>query len=95
MEIRSNYQCCTCGECGIHFAIPVEYWLQLRDNHETFYCPKGHPRYYPKESDEEKLKKQLNTCKRKIDDLSYEKEVAQKSAISYKAHFKRVKNKAV
>ena len=49
-----------CGKCGIAFAVPPE-WLKARKgDHSTFYCPNGHPRYFPGESDAEKLQRRLD-----------------------------------
>jgi hypothetical protein len=64
----------TCCKCGIQFSIPDEYLNKLRRCHNTFYCPNGHPQYYPGKTDEEKkieaLERQVNFFK---DDRDYYK----------------------
>ena len=35
--------CCT---CGIAFGLPDTYDTRLRDTHDLFYCPNGHPQSY-------------------------------------------------
>lgn len=57
MNIEMAIQVCI--NCGIVFAITKEQEQNLRQSHESFYCPKGHSQYYPALSDKEKLKKQL------------------------------------
>lgn len=49
----------TCGACGVTFGLPTALLTTYRRTHQTWYCPNGHSRYYPGESDEEKLKKAL------------------------------------
>jgi len=49
----------TCLTCGIQYAIPDDYDQELRKNHRTFYCPRGHTMYYPEETEEERLRKAL------------------------------------
>lgn len=48
-----------CGECGVVFALSDEFRDQRKQDHRTWYCPNGHPRHYPGESREERLKRQL------------------------------------
>ena len=49
----------TCGTCGISFAVP-DWWFKSRENdHAIFYCPNGHQAYFPGESEEERLRRQL------------------------------------
>lgn len=40
-----------CGECGISFAAPEGFWSNRRGDHKTWYCPNGHARHYPGESE--------------------------------------------
>jgi len=43
-----------CSECGITYGIPETFIEELQRSHKTFYCPNGHSRYFPDESDLEK-----------------------------------------
>jgi hypothetical protein len=49
----------SCGSCGTAFAIAEQLYKQRRKDHGSFYCPNGHNRYFPGESEEEKLRRQL------------------------------------
>lgn len=48
-----------CYRCGITFAMPKETMNNFKDNHKSFYCPFGHPQYFPAENRVEILKRQL------------------------------------
>lgn len=48
-----------CGECGIPFAVPQNYYNKLRETHETWHCPNGHERHYSGENEKEKLQRML------------------------------------
>lgn len=46
-------ECASTG-CGVVFALTDNYIAARRRDHATWYCPNGHSRYYPGESDIEK-----------------------------------------
>lgn len=57
----------TCGKCGIPFAVP-DNWRQKRmEDHETFYCPNGHPRAFTGKSDAQQLRDELARTKAQLD----------------------------
>lgn len=57
--LSTTYEVVACCNCGIHFAMPKDFINRRRQDHETFYCPKGHGNYYPQKNETEILKKQL------------------------------------
>lgn len=57
--VRTSLVTHTCLTCGIQYAIPADYDEELKLNHRTFYCPRGHTQYYPSETEEERLRKAL------------------------------------
>jgi hypothetical protein len=44
----------SCGKCGIAFGLAEDFQRARRKDHETFYCPNGHPRAYLGESAQER-----------------------------------------
>jgi hypothetical protein len=44
---------CTHSGCGVTFALDDEYVTARRIDHETWYCPNGHPRCWPAKNREE------------------------------------------
>ena len=77
--IETTFATCCCASCGIQYAIPERRQRELRENHETFYCPNGHTQWYPQKSEAEKLRDELKRKEqaakakaeiiKKIDDL--------------------------
>lgn len=49
----------TCIKCGVLFAMPETWQTEFRKTHESFTCPAGHSQFYPGETVEEKLRKQV------------------------------------
>ena len=49
----------TCLTCHVPFKITAAHGRQLRQSHNTFYCPSGHGMYYPEETKAEKLENEL------------------------------------
>lgn len=53
-----------CANCGMTFGITTDFEGRRRDDHESFYCPKGHSQSYRQESEAERLKRQLAETER-------------------------------
>ena len=54
----------TCCKCGILFTMPTKLNTELRRNHDTFYCPSGHPQYFSVKSDIELAREEAERYKR-------------------------------
>jgi len=52
-----------CGECGVLFALTDDFIKERRKDHQTWYCPNGHSRYYPQDNETEQLRKQVERLK--------------------------------
>jgi hypothetical protein len=101
--LPSEYEVETCihENCGVHFAVPKQFQDKRRKDHKTFYCPNGHPQYYPHKSDLEILKDRNSELAYQVSNLRIErgqiiereKKVIQSRA-AYKAHFTRLKNRS-
>jgi hypothetical protein len=48
-----------CAQCSLPFGVTEHLMRERRNDHATFYCPRGHGNYYPHESDEEQLRRRL------------------------------------
>jgi len=53
-----EYVACPTSKCGGQW-LPSDKVDQLRDSHETFYCPSGHSQWFKGKSEVEKLKAQV------------------------------------
>ena len=84
----------TCISCGIQFAVPPEYVRHLRETHRTFYCPNGHNMYYPAQTEEERLRKQLLRADREIGDLREAKYQAEKQLNGALGQITKLKKRA-
>lgn len=49
-----------CCNCSIEFAMPIDFQQKRRDDHITFYCPKGHPQHYTGKTEADRLREQLD-----------------------------------
>lgn len=57
----------TCAKCAVLFAFPEQWVTAFRSSHQNFFCPAGHNNYFPAETDEEKLRKQLAQAQTNIE----------------------------
>ena len=80
-----------CAHCGIQFAITKDFDRRRREDHETFYCPKGHDQYFPQENEKERLKRQLKDVQACCVRYQNRTEYLERSRSSYRGHFNRVK----
>jgi len=74
----------TCPKCGIVFAITAVHDSNLRECHNTFYCPAGHPQSYVGKTEAERLRETLADKERS---LKYFREQEQIRADEYKKKF--------
>ncbi len=66
MTVVATLTVIQCGQCGIDFAVPQGWCDDRRRDHKDFYCPNGHSRCYPQETEEERLRKQLTNAQDRL-----------------------------
>lgn len=85
----------TCGECGIIFAVPP-HWLNARreekENNGSFYCPNGHSRQF-RETEVDRLKRQLEAEKKKLEWARGERDRAERSAAAARGQVTRLRKR--
>lgn len=82
----------TC-ECGITWAAPEGWFNEREKDHKTFFCPNGCGRYFPQESDEERLKRLLDSERRRCISAKEEANFLERSLRAYKGQVTRLKKK--
>ncbi len=82
----------SCIRCGVRFSMPTELDNQLRNCHNTFYCPNGHKQYYPGKSETEKLEEERDKYKRWYEDQKEYSNRLQRSCSALRGVITRVKN---
>lgn len=55
-----------CAGCGMPFGITTRFQKDRRNDHQTFYCPSGHPNVYRGKTDADKLRDELETMKNRL-----------------------------
>lgn len=63
LATTTTFEVDTCAECAIQFAYPTKFQQERRKDHRTFYCPNGHPLVFKAETEEERLKKELDRAR--------------------------------
>ena len=92
-------QCSSAG-CGVVFALSDNYVAARRRDHATWYCPNGHARHYPAESDIEKAQR-LRRQAREREEHAWaalsaardQLQASERSRSDYKGHLTRARNK--
>jgi hypothetical protein len=89
-----------CPECGVTYGLGLNFIESRKEDEGTWYCPNGHPRYYPKQSTEHKLREELAEQKRRTqaerDYASRERErrlVAERQRAAAKGQVTKIKNR--
>ena len=57
MDIEMELICC--ANCGMAFAMTKDKAGRLRQSHNTFYCPSGHPQSFTAKTDAERVEERL------------------------------------
>lgn len=83
----------SCGECGIHFAVPKKWLADKRSDHTDWHCPNGHVRLFRDKSqleiaNEERLKAQADA-----NEARHLVAVAEKKSSEAVAELERIKTR--
>lgn len=86
--------------CGIWFGVDAKTLADLRESHETFYCPKGHKQYFPGKSETERLQEEKERLERRVEQERSWRQGAERrtdrerrSHIATKGHLTRTKKR--
>ncbi len=83
----------TC-ECGITWAAPEKWFKKCENSHKTFNCPNGCRRYFPQESDKERLARLLETEREYRASAQAEAGKLRRSLTAYKGFATKLKRKS-
>lgn len=92
-NVELNLEVVECGKCGCNFGLTAKFIETLRDNHETFYCPNGHPRHFPGKSEKEKLRDELTRKQAALDQAHAESESQKRTAAAAKGEVTKIRNR--
>ena len=86
-----------CCNCGIIFGMTKETTDRFRENHNSFYCPAGHPQHYIGKTEAQKLKDELAREKQRAEqreaDLKQRLEWRDKEIIAKKSQLTKLRNR--
>jgi hypothetical protein len=86
LSIYTTFKTTTCITCGVVIAMVEEFYNHRVNDQNTYYCPSGHRQNFVAETEEQKLRKQLEAQKRRTDMALAE--VKQEQALRTKAEKK-------
>jgi|tagenome__1003787_1003787.scaffolds.fasta_scaffold20897028_4 hypothetical protein len=89
----------SCGVCGVVFGMPAEMLRSRKRSGATFWCPNGHQIGYS-ETDADRLRKELDAVKRRLDQASAswraardQADAAERSATALRGHNTRLRKR--
>lgn len=85
----------SCGDCGVVFALDDDYISARRDDHRTWYCPNGHSRYYPTESNAEKYERLYRQSEDRAAATRAERDQIEASRRAWKGQVTRLRKAAI
>lgn len=85
LKVQQALETITCCNCGVVFAVPEYFRTKRLEDHGWFYCPSGHSQHFTGETEAERLQKELDKERSRIEFLKRE-------AASAKAAMARAKN---
>ena len=84
----------TCCNCGMTFAMPQTIMDERRKDHVNFYCPSGHTQHFPHETNEEKLKKQVEKLQKEKEWAAQALKLANEDASKAQKSLARLRTRA-
>lgn len=79
-----------CANCGMPFAITQDKSDRLRECHNTFYCPVGHPQSFTQKTEKERLRERVREL-----EAAEQKRAADSAKAARLARQKKAKSKKV
>ena len=91
----TTYTVISCGTigCGVRFALDDAFMDERQKDHGTWYCPNGHSRYYPAESDIDKYRRLYKSADERATRLLAERDQAEASRRAWKGQTTRLRNR--
>lgn len=84
-------ECCW-KECRLSFAMPSGFKKERLLDHGEFFCPRGHRQFFLGETEETKLKRQLEAKQADVDRERRWREMAERSLVAQRALATRARN---
>jgi hypothetical protein len=93
VQMRVNLEPVSCSSCGVLFGLPEEFYEQRVRDHKSWHCPNGHSQYFAAETEEEKLRKVIESDRTRIDYLRKEVDREQKAHSVTKGQLTKTKKR--
>ena len=71
-----------CVNCGMTFGITSDFERKRREDHQTFYCPVGHPQIFPGQSETDVLREQIRRERKRNERIAESRDAARQLAQS-------------
>ena len=92
-EIATTFEPTHCEPCGVQFALTETMYKRLRRTHDTFYCPNGCQIQYYGETQEQKLRRLLDSANSRSTDLSHRLDYANRSRAALRGQVTKIKRR--
>jgi hypothetical protein len=93
IDLLTSYKTTTCciKDCHISFAMTDEFYNKKLKDKSYFCCPNGHSQYFITETEEEKLKKEINRLENKVEFIRNCKKTLEYSRRHWKGEVTKLK----
>lgn len=98
--LTGTYVPVACGYCDIVFGMPEDFYRRRKEDHKTWHCPNGHPRYFKGKSEVERVREELEAAQRSLERTRRWAEQEARRAVSAemsrrvtKGHLTRIKRR--
>lgn len=93
--VSVNFQlfCQTCIECGMVFGVPSDWDRERRRDHKRMFCPNGHGQSYAGQTEEERLRKELERLSSNLQWERAQVRIMEREVIAQKGLVTKAKNK--
>ena len=82
-----------CCNCGMQFAMTVDFRNRRLKDRKSFYCPAGHKQYYSGKTKEQRLKEELTQANRRADQHRQEAFEQRQRTASISRSYSRVRER--
>lgn len=93
LNVQTQLKPVNCYSCGTTFGMESGFYADRLRDHKNFYCPNGHSQHFIGETEAERLQKQLDRERNRVDFYKRESESQKRSRAAMKGQLTKTKNR--
>lgn len=93
LNVQTQLRAVSCYSCGTTFGMESRFYADRVRDHADFYCPNGHRQHFIGETEAERLKRQLEAERNRVEFLKREVQSERRSRSAMRGQLTKTRNR--